>query len=133
MARYAQSHNKAQAARHFGCCWATIQAAVRRVEEYERRGDIRVLQNKPRDKRGRTPRETEYLAISISRESFEPERPQGRRYSAAKVARLLRKRHGIQLSRKTAWLILCRRGVWEPTCGQKRAIQRFEREQPNEL
>jgi transposase InsO family protein len=133
MARYARSHNKAQAARHFGCCWATIQAAVRRVEEYERRGDIRVLQNKPRGKPGRTPRETEDLVINIYQESFEPERPQGRRYSAAKVARLLRKRHKIQLSRKTAWLILCRRGVWEPSYGQKRAIQRFEREQPNEL
>jgi transposase len=133
MARYARSHNQAQAARHFGCCWATIQAAVRRVEEYERRGDIRVLQNKARGKPSRTPRETEDLVVAIYQESFEPERPQGRRYSAAKVARLLRKRHGMQLSRKTAWLILCRRGVWEPIYGQKRAIQRFEREQPNEL
>jgi hypothetical protein len=50
MARYARSHNQTRAARHFGCCWATIQAAVRRVEEYERSGDIRGLQNKPRDK-----------------------------------------------------------------------------------
>ena len=133
MARYARSHNKAQAARHFGCCWATIDAAVRRVEEYERSGDIHVLQNKPRGKPGRTPGETEDLVINIYRESFEPERPQGRRYSAAKVARLLEKRHHIQLSRKTAWLILCRRGVWEASYGQKQAIQRFEREQPNEL
>ncbi len=133
MARYARSQNKAQAARHFGCCWATIDAAVRRVEEYERRGDIRVLQNKARGKPGRTPREAEDWVINIYQESFEPERPKGRRYSAAKVARLLEKRHHIQLSRKTVWLILCRRGVWEPTYGQKRAIQRFEREQPNEL
>jgi putative transposase len=133
MARYARSHNKAQAARHFGCCWATIDAAVRRVEEYERSGDIHVLQNKPRGKPGRTPREAEDLVIDIYQESFEPERPKGRRYSAAKVARLLEKRHHIRISRKTAWLILCRRGVWEPTYGQKQAIQRFEREQPNEL
>jgi len=43
MARYARGHNKSQAARHFGCCWATIHAAVQRVEEYERMGNIRVL------------------------------------------------------------------------------------------
>ena len=55
--------------------------------------------------------------IEIYRESFEPERPQGRRYSAAKVARLLKKRHNIQLCRKTAWSILHRRGVWEPDGG----------------
>jgi putative transposase len=133
MARYARMHSKAQAARHFGCCWATIQAAVRRVAEYERTGDIGVLQNAPRGKTGRTRSEVEDLVISIYRESFEPERPQGRRYSAAKVARLLKKRYNIQLSRKTVWLILCRRGEWEAIYGQKRAIQRFEREQPNEL
>lgn len=133
MARYARGHNKSQAARHFGCCWATIHAALQRVEEYERTGDIRVLQNKPRGESGRTLPEVEELVVEVYSESFEPERPQGRRYSAAKVARLLKKRHGIELSRKTAWLILCRRGVWEPYSGQKRAVQRFERAKPNEL
>ncbi len=133
MARYAQHHNKSQAARHFGCCWATIQAAVRRVEEYQRTEDISALQNKPRGKSGRTGAETEGLVVEIYRESFEPERPQGRRYSAAKVARLLEKRHGIALSRKTAWAILRRCGVWEPYAGQKHAVQRFERKEPNEL
>lgn len=133
MARYVRGRNKSQAARHFGCCWATIQAALRRVEEYERTGDIHVLQNKPRGKSGRTSPEVEELVVEVYSESFEPERPQGRRYSAAKVARLLKKRHGIELSRKTAWLILCRRGVWEPYSGQKRAVQRFERAKPNEL
>ena len=54
MARYARSHSKAAAARHYGCCWATIQAAVRRVEDYERTKDVRCLQNKPRGKSGRT-------------------------------------------------------------------------------
>jgi hypothetical protein len=58
---------------------------------------------------------------------------QGRRYAAAKVAGLLEKRHGIALSRKTAWAILRRCGVWEPYAGQKRAVQRFERKEPNEL
>ena len=133
MARYARNHNKSQAARHFGCCWATIQAAVERVEEYEQTGDIRVLQNKPRGKSGRTPSDIEDLVVAIYRESFEPQRPQGRRYSAAKVARLLEKRHHERLSRKTAWLILRRRGVWEPYYGQKQAVQRFERAKPNEL
>jgi transposase len=133
MARYARSHNKSQAARHFGCCWATVQVTVQRVEEYERTGDVRVLQNKPRGNPGQTPPEVEELVIGIYRESFEPGRPQGRRYSAAKVARLLKRRHHIQLSRKTAWLILRRRGVWEPFPGQKVAVQRFEREQPNDL
>jgi hypothetical protein len=133
MARYAQHRNKSQAARYFGCCWATIQAAVQRVEEYQRTGDIRVLQNKPRGKSGRTASEIEEYVVGIYRESFEPERPQGRRYSAAKVARLLKKRHGFQLSRKTAWAILCRCGVWEPYASQKRAVRRFEREEPNEL
>lgn len=133
MAHYVRGHNKSQAACHFGCCWATIHAAVQRVEEYEQMGDIRVLQNKPRGESGRTPPEVEEWVVEIYRESFEPERPQGRRYSAAKVARLLKKRHDIELSRKTVWLILCRRGVWEPYYGQKRAVQRFEREQPNEL
>jgi hypothetical protein len=51
MARYARSHNKLEAARHFGCCWTTIQAAVQRVERYESTGDIGFLQNKPRGKR----------------------------------------------------------------------------------
>jgi transposase InsO family protein len=111
----------------------TIQAAVRRVEEYERRGDIGVLQNKPRGKPGRTPGEVEDLVIAIYQESFEPERPQGRRYSAAKVARLLKKRHNVQLSRKTAWLILHRRGVWEPLATQKKVVKRFERCKPNQL
>jgi transposase len=133
MARYVRSHNKSQAARHFGCCWATIHAALQRVEEYERTGDIRVLQNKPRGKSGRTSPQVEELVVEVYSESFEPERPQGRRYSAAKVARLLKKRHSIELSRKTVWLILCRRGVWEPYSGQKRAVQRFERAKPNEL
>ena len=122
MARYARNHNKTQAARHFGCCWATIQAAVERVEAYEQTGDIRVLQNKARGKPGRTRPEVEDWVIEIYRESFEPERPQGRRYSAAKVARLLKKRRNIQLCRKTVWSILHRRGVWEPDGGQKKAV-----------
>ena len=46
---------------------------------------------------------------------------------------MLKKRHGFELSRKTAWAILCRCGVWEPYASQKRAVQRFEREEPNEL
>lgn len=133
MARYARNHNKSAAARHFGCCWSTIQAAVQRVEEYERTGGIHVLQNKARGKSGRTTPEVEDLVVAIYLESFEPERPKGRRYSAAKVARLLEKRHHIKLSRKTVWLILCRRGVWEPYYGQKRAVQRFERAKPNQL
>jgi len=133
MARYARSHNIAQAARHFGCCWATIQAAVRRVEVYEETGDIQGLQNRPRGTPGRTPAEVEERVVAIYQESFEPERPYRRRYSAAKVARLLADRYGILLSRKTAWEILCRRQVWEPRHSQKRAIQRFEREQPNDL
>jgi len=133
MARYAKTHNKAQAARHFGCCWATIQAAVRRAEAYRQSGDIRVLQNKPRGKAGRTPPEIEDQVVAMYRESFEPARPQERRYSAAKVARLVEQRHHVQLSRKTAWTILCRRGVWEPLTSQKQVIQRFERAKPNEL
>ena len=133
MARYARSRSISQAARRFGCCWTTIQAAVQRVEEYERTGDIRVLQNKPRGQSGRTPPEVEELVVGIYQESFDPERPRGRRYSAAKVARLLKERHDIKLSRKTAWLILRRRGVWAPSSGQKVAVQRFERAQPNEL
>jgi transposase len=133
MVRYARTHNKSQAARHFGCCWATIQAAVTRVEAYERTGDVRVLQNKARGKSGRTSPEVEALVVGIYEESFEPERPKGRRYSAAKVARLLAKRHQIELSRKTVWLILRRREVWERAASEKRAVQRFERAKPNEL
>lgn len=133
MARYARNRNKAQAARHFGCCWATIHAAVQRVEAYERTGDIRVLQNKQRGKAGRTRSEVEEWVIEIYHESFEPERPQGRRYSAAKVARLLKKRHDIQLSRKTVWSILRRCGVWQTPCSQTVAVQRFERPKPHEL
>ncbi len=132
-ARYARTHNKSQAARHFGCCWATIQAAVRRVAEYERTGEVQALQNKARGKSGRTSAEIEDWAVKIYQESFEPERPKGRRYSAAKVARLLAKRHQVELSRKTVWLILRRRGVWERAASEKRAVQRFERAKPNEL
>jgi len=133
MARYARSHNKARAARYFGCCWATIQTAVQRVKEYERTGDIRVLQNRRRGKSGRTPQDTEDLVVAIYRESFEPKRPQGRRYSAAKVARLLKKRHQLEICRKTAWAILRRRGVWESPGTQKKAVRRFERKRPNSL
>jgi len=133
MARYAQHHNKSAAARHFGCCWRTIQAAVRRVEEYERTGEVQVLQNKARGKSGRMPEEVEEQVVAIYQESFEPKRPKGRRYSAAKVGRLLEKRQQVKMSRKTAWAILCRRGVWEPEPGEKRAVQRFERSKPNEL
>jgi hypothetical protein len=88
MARYARTHNESQAARHFGCCWAAIHAAVQRVEAYERAGDIRSLQNQPRGSPGRTPPDIEDAVVAIYRESFEPPRPRGRRYSAAKVARL---------------------------------------------
>jgi len=133
MARYARSHNKAQAARHFGCCWATIHAAVQRIEEYERSGDVHILQNKPRGKSGRTTGEIEDWVVDIYREGFEPERPKGRRYSAAKVARLLEQRHGVHLSRKTAWAILRRCGVWETYPGNQRAVRRFERSKPNDL
>jgi len=133
MTRYARSHNKAQAARHFGCCWATIHAAVRRVEMYEETEDIQVLQNKPRGKPGRTSAKVESQVVAIYQESFVPQRPYGRRYSAAKVARLLAQRHGVALSRKTAWEILRRRQVWEPCRNQKHAVQRFERKQPNDL
>lgn len=133
MARYARSHNKARAARHFGCCWATIQTAVQRVEEYERTGNIRVLQNRPRGQSNRTSAEVEDWAIEIYRESFEPKRPQGRRYSAAKVARLLKKRHQVEICRKTAWSILHRRGVWESPKTQKKAVRRFQRARPNAL
>jgi len=133
MARYARTHNKSQAARHFGCCWATIHAAVRRVEGYELSGDVRLLQNKPRGSSGRTPVDIENAVVEIYRESFVPERPHSRRYSAAKVARLLDQRYHYRLSRKTAWDILHRRGVWEVCSTQKHALQRFERAQPNEL
>lgn len=133
MVRYARSHNKAQAARHYGCCWSTIQAAVQRVERYETSGDIQVLQNRARGKTNRTPRETEDRAIEIYQESFEPPRPQDRHYSAAKVARLLSDRYHVDLHRSTAWRILCRRRVWKPNGTQKVAVQRFERSRPNEL
>lgn len=133
MARYARTHNKSQAARHFGCCWRTIHAAVQRVEAYERSGDIHLLQNQPRGSPGRTPPDIEEAVVVIYRESCEPPRPHGRRYSAAKVARLLAKRYHYRLSRKTAWAILCRRGVWQEVSTEKRAVQRFERSQPNEL
>ena len=133
MGRYAKMHSKAQAARYFGCCWATIQATVRRVEAYQRGGDIRELQNRPRGKSGRASAEIEDLTISLYHESFEPERPQARRYSAAKVARLLAQRHHVTLSGKTCWAILRRRGVWEPLTSEKQAVQRFERAKPNEL
>ena len=133
MARYARIHGKSAAARHFGCSWATIQAALRRVQEYERTGDIRVLQNKPRGRPKRTPNQVEELVIAIYKESFQPERPKKRRYSAAKVARLLKQRHHITLSRKTVWAILRRRGVWEEKSPPPQPIRRFERSQPNEL
>lgn len=134
MARYANRYSKAQAARQFGCCWATIHAAVKRVAVYQETGNIEVLQNKPRGQTGRVTRETEDLVIAIYQESLEPKRPYGRRYSAAKVARLLKQRHAMEISRKTAWQILCRRGVWNAEAGhQKRAVQRFERSRPNEL
>lgn len=133
MARYARTHNKSRAAQHFGCCWATIQAAVQRVEAYEHTGDIRVLQNKPRGRTNRTLKEIEDRTIEIYQESFDPPRPQNRRYSAAKVARLLADRHQVDLHRPTAWRILCRCGVWEPCATQKVAVQRFERSHPNEL
>lgn len=133
MARYARSHGKAAAARHYGCCWATIQAAVRRVEEYERTQDVRCLQNKPRGKSHRTPSSVEERIVAIYQESADRPRPKGRRYSAAKVARLLKDRDGTALSRSTAWRVLHRRGVWASNPTQKSAIQRFERRHPNEL
>lgn len=133
MARYARSHSKAAAARHYGCCWATIQAAVRRVEEYERTKDVRYLQNKPRGKSHRTVASLEDHIIAIYQESADPPRPRGRRYSAPKVARLLKRREGVVLSRSTVWRILHRRGVWAPNPTQKIAVQRFERPHPNEL
>jgi hypothetical protein len=71
--------------------------------------------------------------VAIYRQSLKPKRPQGRRYSAAKVARFLNKRHQIERCRKTVWLILRRRGVWVSPTTQKRAMRRFERAQPNEL
>lgn len=133
MARYAQLHSKAAAARHFGCCWRTIDAAVKRVEAYEGTGDIGELQNQPRGDAGRTAEAVEDLVVSIYEESFEPERPDGRRYSAPKVMRLLAQRHGIELDRTTVWRILQRREVWEVEPTQKQAVQRFERSQPNAL
>jgi hypothetical protein len=132
-ARFARSHTKAEAARHFGCCWKTIQATLKRVEQYEQSRDIHDVQNKPRGQPHRTTAEIEDQAIAIYRESFNPERPHQRRYAAAKVARLLQERHGVVVSRKTAWLILNRRGVWDEPAGVQRAIQRFERATPNEL
>jgi transposase len=133
VARYARGHSKAETARHFGCCWRTVQAALQRIEEYERMGDISALQNRARGKAGRTAAAVEAQVMTIYQESASPERPQGRRYSAAKVARLLAERHGIVLSRKTAWLILHRGGAWEKPRGQKRAIPRFERAYANAL
>lgn len=133
MVRYVRTHNKAQAAQYFGCCWATIQAAVQRVERYETTGDIRILQNKPRGITNRTSKEIEDHVIEIYRESFDPPRPQDRRYSAAKAARLLSERYQVGLHRSTAWRILCRHGVWESHATQKAAVQRFERSRPNEL
>lgn len=71
--------------------------------------------------------------IEIYGESLKPRRPQGRRYSAAKVARLLMKRYQVEICRKTAWPILRRRGVWESPKTQKKAVRRFERARPNAL
>jgi Integrase core domain len=45
----------------------------------------------------------------------------------------LEQRHGLRLSRKTAWLVLKRRGVWQRADSEKQAVPRFERAQPNEL
>jgi hypothetical protein len=64
MARYARSHSKAAAARHYGCCWATIQGA-------------RCLQNKPRGKSHRTLASVEERAVAIYQESADPPRPNG--------------------------------------------------------
>jgi transposase len=133
LARYARGHSKAEVARHFGCCWRTVQTTLRRVEEYERTGDISALRNRARGKARRTAAEVEAQVIALYQESASPERPYGRRYSAAKVARLLAERKGIVLSRKTAWLILHRCGVWEKPRGQKKAIRRFERAYANAL
>jgi transposase len=133
VARFARTHTKVEAAHHFGCCWKTIQATLRRVEQYEHSQDVQLLQNKPRGQPHRSTSDVEDRVIAIYRESFTPERPHHRRYSAAKVARLLQERHHISVSRKTAWLILHRRGVWEEASGDQQAIQRFEREKPNEL
>lgn len=72
------------------------------MKEYERMRDIRASQNKPRGKSGRTSPEIEELVIRIYQESFEPERPKGRRYSAAKVARLLAKRHQVPVGVKNS-------------------------------
>ena len=44
----ALSHNKAPAARGFGCCWATVQAAAHRAREYGRKGDVRLPQHEAR-------------------------------------------------------------------------------------
>jgi hypothetical protein len=47
MTRYARSHNKVQAARHFGCCWATIQTAFQRVEEYDEQATLGYCRTDP--------------------------------------------------------------------------------------
>lgn len=133
IARYACNHTKAATARHFGCCWKTIQATVQRVAAYEESGQIQVLQNKPRGKSRRTAPRVEDQVIALYQESATPPRPYGRRYSAAKVARLCHERHHQSLHRKTVWAILRRRGVWAPQVTQKRAVSRFERSQPNDL
>jgi hypothetical protein len=133
MARFARTHTKAEAARHFGCCWKTIQATLKRVEQYEHSQDIQVLQNKARGQPHRTASDIEDRVVGLYRESFSPERPHHRRYSPAKVARLLQERDQVVMSRKTAWLILNRRGIWDEPVGEQRAIQRFERDKPNEL
>src|SRR5512136_94952 len=79
-ARFARSHTKAEAARHFGCCWKTIQSTLKRVEQYELSGDIHAVQNRPRGQPHRTRAEVEDQVIAIYRESFNPERPHQRRY-----------------------------------------------------
>jgi hypothetical protein len=95
MASYASNHTQAATARYFGCCWKTVQATLRRMAAYEQSGQIQVLQNTPRGKSRRTAPGVEDQVIALYQESATPPRPSGRRYSAAKVARLCRERHHL--------------------------------------
>lgn len=95
--------NISQAARRFGHDRKTVRDYLRRYEEFERTGDPAVFLNRSRGNPRRTPAWIEELVVGYYQEEEDIRR------TYPNIARVLKEKHQVHLTRQTVYNILRRR------------------------
>jgi len=113
-------------ARRFAHDRKTVREYLRRYEEFERTGDLRVFLNRPRGDSHRTGEWLEKRVVDYYQE-------QDTRRTCPNIARAVAEREKVKVTRQTVYNILRRRGVWVPPPRRGPPLTRFEMPAPNKL